>query len=106
METPNLSYIQELADGSEAFEAQLLGIIKKEFPQERELYDDHIAGNDLEQAAFMTHKLKHKIGMLGFVDGYQLAIEHEEALKQEDSSLHPKFISILDAIGIFLANES
>jgi len=49
-----------------------------------------------------VHKLKHKIGMLGFEEGYQLTIDFEEELKEKEYTLFSKFMLILGAIDNFL----
>ena len=46
METPNLSYISQLSGGDAEFESKILGIIKAEFPVEKEEYDNNVKNNN------------------------------------------------------------
>ena len=101
-ETPNLIYIKDLAAGSEAFEQKLIGIVKREFPDEKDEFLKNYTSKAYTKAAENVHKLKHKIGMFGFEEEYQTAIDFEEELKSGNTSLYPKFIIILESITHFL----
>lgn len=101
-ETPNLIYIKELAAGSESFEQKLIGIVKREFPDEKDEFLKNYTSKTYNKAAENVHKLKHKIGMFGFEEGYQTAIDFEEELKNGNTSLYSKFILILESIEHFL----
>ncbi|WP_271782168.1 Hpt domain-containing protein [Aquimarina algiphila] len=101
-ETPNLTYIKELAAGSAVFEQKLIGIVKREFPEEKKEFLNNYATNAYSKAAENVHKLKHKIGMFGYEEGYQTAINFEEGLKDNDPSLYSKFMLILESIEQFL----
>ncbi|WP_435579043.1 Hpt domain-containing protein [Gilvibacter sp.] len=105
MEHPNLDYLNEIADGQPEVVAQFVGIIAKEFPGEFEEYQALIAAKDSAKAAAMVHKLKHKISILGLVQGRALAVEHEEALKEEDYQHSDAFAAVLDQIDQFLKNN-
>ncbi len=102
METPNLTYIKELAAGSEVFEQKIIAILKREFPEEQKEFLKNYESKEYLKTAENVHKLKHKIGMLGFEEGYQTAIDFEEELKKKIPSIYPKFIVILDTIEDFL----
>ncbi|WP_298545052.1 Hpt domain-containing protein [uncultured Aquimarina sp.] len=101
-ETPNLIYIKELAAGSDTFEQKLISIVKREFPEEQKEFLSNYNTKAFDKAAENVHKLKHKIGMLGFETGYQVAIDFEEGLKENNPSLFAEFMLILDAIDNFL----
>ncbi|WP_025741591.1 Hpt domain-containing protein [Aquimarina pacifica] len=101
-EIPNLNYIKELAGDSEAFKEKIIGIIKREFPEEKKEFLQNYTAQNLGKSAENVHKLKHKIGMFGFEDGYQTAIDFEEELKKKNTSLYPKFMLILESIEHFL----
>ena len=101
-ETPNLNYIKELAAGSVEFEQKLIAIVKREFPEEKKEFLNNYEGKHFIKAAENVHKLKHKIGMLGFEEGYQLTINFEEELKEKEYTLFSKFMLILGAIENFL----
>ncbi|MCK8521345.1 Hpt domain-containing protein [Aquimarina sp. D1M17] len=101
-EAPNLNYIKELAAGSEEFEQKLITIVKREFPEEKKEFLKNYSAKCFEEAAEHVHKLKHKIGMLGFEKGYQLTIKFEEELKKNEFSQFSKFMLILESIENFL----
>jgi HPt (histidine-containing phosphotransfer) domain-containing protein len=102
METPNLSYIIQLADGSEEFIKELVIILKKELPQEIENYDNFIGNNDFLGTFEIVHKIKHKISLLGLEKSYYLAQEFEKNLKNNSTSLHKEFESILTIMNEFV----
>ncbi|TPN86886.1 Hpt domain-containing protein [Aquimarina algicola] len=101
-ESPNLVYIKELAAGSEEFEQKLIHIIKREFPMEKDQFLTNYNNNAHLKAAENVHKLKHKIGMLGFEKGYQTTIDFENELKENNTSLYSEFMLILESIEQFL----
>lgn len=100
--TPNLTYIQKLADGSKVFENKMKSILKNEFPQEQQHFLKAYNNNEFIAAAEMVHKLKHKIGMLGMTEAYEFAIRFESELKNKKTTGFSKFISILETIETFL----
>jgi len=104
MEKPNFSYLDNLSGGDEAFKKQLLGIVKDEFPKEREKYNNHLKNNDLKSAAEDVHKIKHKISILGLEKSYEVASKFEENLKNNSNQLNQEFENILDVISDFLDN--
>lgn len=101
-ESPNLTYIKELADGSIAFEQKLIAIIKREFLKEKNEFLDNYNIMAYSKTAENVHKIKYKIGLLGFETGYQIAMDFEEELKDNNPSLYPKFILILESTEHFL----
>ncbi|MGY3793873.1 Hpt domain-containing protein [Aquimarina sp. 433] len=103
-EAPNLSYIKELSAGSEEFEEKIIGLLKREFPEEKNEFLNNYNSSVFKAAAENVHKLKHKIGMLGFEDGYETTIAFEEGLLKGEYSLFSKFMLILDSIDEFLKN--
>ncbi|GAA3510255.1 Hpt domain-containing protein [Aquimarina addita] len=102
IEQPNKNYIQQLSAGDPEFEKKIVGIIQREFPEEKKEFLNNFNNKQFLKTAENVHKLKHKIGMLGFEIGYQTAIDFEEGLKENNPSLFPKFIVILDSIETFL----
>ena len=101
-ETPNLSYIHELAEGSLEFERKIITIMKKEFLLEKKEFITNYESNNFQEAAENVHKLKHKIGMLGLEKGYKLAIAFEEELNGKNPLLLSKFMLILESMDKFL----
>jgi HPt (histidine-containing phosphotransfer) domain-containing protein len=104
MEKPNFSYIDNLSGGDEDFKIQLLGVLKAEFPKEKEQYLNHIKENDYKSAASDVHKIKHKISILGLEKSYEIASKYEGNLKNNSMDLSEDFEEILDIISDFLDN--
>lgn len=102
METPNLNYIKELSGGDIAFEENILNLLKKEFPEEYYLFYENFNQKKYKKAANNVHKLKHKISILGFVKGFDLASNFEENLQNNDIKLYQDFINILNKIHVYL----
>lgn len=102
-EAPNKNYIQQLANGNLDFELRLIQIMKREFPEEKQLFLKRYNANDYPATAEIVHKLKNKIGMLGLEDGYQTAVDFENELKMYKTKLYPKFIVILEKMEHFIS---
>ena len=102
MERPNLSYIEELSAGDLLFRSKLITIVKKELPEEIDIYTENIKKGLLKEAAENVHKLKHKISILGLVKSYHLAIEFEEDLKIGSLSKQQDFEAILSEMTQFI----
>ncbi len=103
MEQPNLKYIHDLSGGEKGFENKLLGIIKSEFPDEKEIYYKNIELKNFNEAADNVHKLKHKISIFGLEKSYELAVVHENALREGNDSLQTEFDSVLNIISKYLS---
>jgi hypothetical protein len=102
MEEPNFSYLNSFTGGDKAFEEKILTLIKKEFPEERDIYLNNIVINKFDLAANNVHKLKHKISLLGLEESYGLASQHELNLIDGNNNLHENFTKILDIMARFL----
>ncbi len=102
MELPNLSYIDALSGGDNAFKTKLITILKQEFPEEKETYFRNFKGQKFIAAAENVHKIKHKISILGLEKSYKIAEEFENNLKGHDSSGHEAFSAILQNISNYL----
>ena len=105
METPNLSYIKELSGGDIAFEESLINILKKEFPEEYQLFTKNFDSKNYTEASINVHKIKHKISILGFKKGLELASKFEKDLKKGDVKLYDNFINILNKIHVYLLDK-
>lgn len=101
-ETPNLNYIKELSGGDDAFEKKILAVIKAEFPEEKKVYYKNLKANEYKLVSENVHKLKHKISILGLEKSYDLAVDYENNLRENDSTLKNEFESILQNITQFL----
>ncbi|EDP98158.1 Hpt domain-containing protein [Kordia algicida OT-1] len=102
LDTPNLSYIKELADGDADFEASLIAILKKELPKEKEAFMESVQQKNYQNSAAHVHKIKHKISILGLEKSYDFAIAFEEELKNGDPKRYDTFLSILQNMEKFL----
>ena len=102
MEKPNLSYIQSMSGGDEAFEKKLINIIKAEFPLEKEEYYNNYKANNFKLTADNVHKLKHKISILGLEKSYEVAVAFENNLLEGETTLNQEFESILINITNYL----
>jgi len=98
MEKPNQSYINSLSGNDEVFKKKLISIIKKEFPEEKQIYYDNFKANNFKLAADNVHKLKHKISILGLEKSYDIAVAYENNLIEGSTELKKEFEAILTAI--------
>ncbi len=97
-EQPNINYLKEIANGDDAFEAQLIGIIKREYPFEVKEFLQNFDSKNYKLAAENVHKLKHKINMFGLSKGYVIAADFEKELKASEFSKYETFKQILQTI--------
>ncbi|MDP5081953.1 MAG: Hpt domain-containing protein [Winogradskyella sp.] len=102
MEQPNLSYIHSMSGGDKAFEQKLIGIIKAEFPIEKQVYFDNITAKNYKLTAENVHKLKHKISILGLEKSYETAVAFENNLIEGHIKLQNEFESILKIMTNYL----
>ncbi|MEM6718476.1 MAG: Hpt domain-containing protein [Bacteroidota bacterium] len=102
LDSPNLSYIKELSDGDAEFEANLIAILKKELPKEKEAFTESIREQNYQNSAALVHKIKHKISILGLEKSYDFAIAFEEELKNDNPERLDTFLSILQNMEEFL----
>jgi len=102
MEQPNITYIEHMSGGDKAFEQKLIGIIKAEFPEEKNTYFKNINADNFKEAAENVHKLKHKISILGLLKSYDVAVNYEHNLVEGRSDGQLDFESILQNITNFL----
>lgn len=102
MHKPNLTYINKLSDGDEAFKKKLISLLKKEFYQDKELYFQLFEKKQFTELVAIVHKLKHKLSIVGLSADYELVAAYEKELKEEKTILHKSFIVVLDKITIFL----
>ena len=102
MEQPNFSYIDELSGGDEVFKQKLISIIKTEFPEEKAVYFKNIESKNFKEAAENVHKLKHKISILGLEKSYEVAVNFENNLIQNNEVGKIEFEDVLQTITNFL----
>lgn len=104
MEKPNLEVIKEIAENDLDFQNSILSILKKEFSQEAEEYENAFRLNNFEETSDIVHKIKHKISLLNLKQGVELAAYHEKELKKGNTDLHTDFKKILNTISAYLYN--
>lgn len=103
MEQPNTSYIDQLSGDNIEFKQKMIGILKRELPEEITTYQKQMDNNDFLAAAQSVHKLKHKVSILGLEKSYYLAEEYEENLKTNATDLQTDFEALLKAMHNFVA---
>ncbi|MGY5352850.1 Hpt domain-containing protein [Wenyingzhuangia sp. IMCC45533] len=103
MEKPNFSQIDQIAGGDTEFKTQLLAVIKKEFPLEKQLYLDSLKDENYDKVAEIVHKLKHKISILGLEKSYEIAVLYENSLREGKLLKKQEFEIVLLTISEFLS---
>ncbi len=102
MEQPNQNYINNLSGGDNAFKQKLIAVIKKEFPEEKQLYFENYHAKKYNLAADSVHKLKHKISILSLEKSYEVAHSYEQDLLEGNMDKKDAFEAILDTITGYL----
>ena len=102
MEHPNRSYIDSLCRGDKIFELKLIKVIKSEFPIEKQTYYEALEAKNFKELAEAVHKLKHKISILGLEKGYELAVQYENEIHEEQLGLSQIFEDILEKMTEYL----
>jgi HPt (histidine-containing phosphotransfer) domain-containing protein len=95
MEKPNSNYINQLSGDDKEFKSKMIGILKRELPEEIQIYHQYIKIKNYKLAADSVHKLKHKVSILGLEKSYYIADEFEDNLKNTSTILQAEFESIL-----------
>jgi HPt (histidine-containing phosphotransfer) domain-containing protein len=104
MEKPNINYIKEMSGGDTEFEEKIISILKKEFPEEKEIYFNRLEENDLKKISDIVHKIKHKISILGLTNSYNVAVGYEKSLLDGSMEGKDNFEAILNNMTEFLDN--
>ena len=102
MEKPNTSYIDQLSGDNLEFKQKMIDILKRELPEEIEMYQNQMQNSNFLLAADSVHKLKHKVSILGLEKSYYLAETFEENLKNNSTQLQNDFEAILKAMHQFV----
>lgn len=101
-EQPNINGINELAAGDESIKNRLVSVLKEEFPEEVSNYETFIKEKKWDLAAECVHKIRHKIAILGFEEGYYLSVKYEKELLQNSQLFQKDFEIILKKITKFI----
>lgn len=101
-ETPNLSYVQKLANGDLEFHKKFLESLKEEFADSYVAYRFHIETNEPRTAAEFVHKIKYSLSYLGMNASFDFATRHQAFLQTGNTNLHAQFTQILVKVVNFL----
>ena len=101
-ETPNLEYVDNLADGDVGFRLKFIGILKEEFPMEKKEYESSMDDSLFREGSEHVHKIKHKLNVLGLHEAYTLAVQHENELRNGNYSFKQEFLLILQEVERYL----
>ncbi|WP_445456684.1 Hpt domain-containing protein [Flavobacterium sp. HNIBRBA15423] len=104
MEQPNTDYIDKLSGDNLEFRNRMIEILKRELPEEIEVYQNLIKNKNYLLTAQSVHKLKHKISILGLEKSYYLAEKFEDNLKNQSVLLQTDFENVLKLINEFVNN--
>ena len=104
MEQPNLDYINDIARGEDAIKKELIGVVKKEFPEEKKEYFKSLENQDFNEIVDLVHRIKHKFIILGLTKSYEMANKYEENLRENILQEKQKedFNRTLEAIELYL----
>ncbi|MCL7763583.1 Hpt domain-containing protein [Polaribacter sp. Z014] len=102
MEQPNLEYIEQLARGDDSIKAELIKVIKTEFPEEKKDYYNSLENKEFKKIEENVHKLKHKISILGLEKSYEIANEFEHNLRELSLEKEEDFEKILKTITAYI----
>ena len=101
-ETPNLNYVEKLADNDINFYQKFIIVLKEEFPQEREAYEDNFTKKKYRNASEDVHKIKHKLNILGLHNSHSIAVKYEFELRNNAHTLSKEFTTILNNVEAYL----
>lgn len=102
MESPNLNFFLKLSNEDRQFMMRLTNTLKMEFTNDKNLYFDALAQKDYKKMKFIVHRIKHKVGLLGLTKSYNVVIEFENDLINENLKLKDKFLLILNTMTKYL----
>lgn len=104
MEQPNLNYIKTLSGGDLDFEKKIIEILKQEFPEEKDVYENCITQENFKETAEIVHKIKHKMSIIGLEKSYELAVNYEKKLLNNSTELREEFESVLETMQNYVKN--
>ena len=101
-ESPNLSYILNLADGDFIFAEKFTRALKEEFQDEVQTYFEHINNSEPRSAAEFVSKIKQKFTMLSLTESFATADYHQRKLQEGDLSLDFEFRKLIRKVNTYL----
>ncbi len=102
-ESPNLSYVIEIAGEDYEFVKRFMAVFKEEFLLEVGMYLRYIKRNEPCEASKIVRKSKYKLSMLGLNRSFTFAVVYEKRLRDGDISQDVEFKKILETVNTFLA---
>lgn len=78
----DLSLLKEIADGSDEFIVESIGMFLQQIPELLQLIADSIAQKDWSAAGSFAHKLKPTLGFFGMLNTQSLIQQIETACKE------------------------
>jgi HPt (histidine-containing phosphotransfer) domain-containing protein len=102
MEKPNLEYINRLSRGDKSIKAELIELIKTEFPKEKKEYYKSLEKKEFKKIEENVHTLKHKISILGLEKSYVIANQFEHNLRGYSLDKKEDFDKILRTISDYI----
>lgn len=105
MEKPNLNYINQLARGDQSVKEDLLLVIKTEFPEDLQTYQNSLVNFNFKNIEDIVHRIKHKFSILGLEKAYNNAVAFELSLREEvmDAEQQRSFENTLSTISNFIS---
>lgn len=82
----NLSYLRELSGGNGDFEREMLTLFISEVSMDVQAMENALAGNDFQEIAYIAHKLKSSVQLVGFGGLFDLLSEIELIKSQQSIS--------------------
>lgn len=103
IESPNLSYVREIAGEDDEFVKRFMIVFKEEFSFEVGMYLRHLKRKEPREASKIVGKSKYKLSMLGLNKSFTFAVSYEKRLRDGDVSQAAEFTKILEKVNTFLA---
>ena len=101
-ESPNLSYVRNLADGDFIFAEKFVLALKEEFQDEVKIYFKHMNDNEPRSAAELVSKIKQKFTILGLNESFVIANYYETQLHKGNATLDLEFRKMIRKVSVFL----
>lgn len=104
MEKINLDYIYNLSEGDKIFEDKLKDVLKKELPEEYNLFLKHLDSGNYKEAALVVHKMKYKVQIMGLSEAFVTVAAFEKDLKKNSDLKHLDFFkSTIERMLVYLS---
>jgi len=79
----NLGYLRKLSGGNVEFEREMLSLFNSEVSIDVEAMESALQNNDYQAIAYISHKLKSSVQLVGFVSLFELLSEIEQVSSQQ-----------------------